>query len=318
MTLNWITKYRFIYSGIASSLLTLTLTLPTAALAWGDLGHQVVAEIALHHLTPTARSRVVQLLASDSDTLTAHDMVSSAVWADRFRDSPNNGPKVNYHHTHEWHFVDLDRTHPSLPLACNGHTPLPAGTAASEGPAHDCVVDKVEQFAAELHASPASAGVGMGAGTDAKALNEERVALKFLIHLVGDLHQPLHAIDDHDRGGNEKRVRAMGLRANSLHHYWDTTLVEQLGSDPKAIAQMLDARITPAQLKTWQQGTPRQWARESYEAARAYGYDALPTPDERGRYTLSAQYVNQGVQVVARQLEAAGVRLALLLNESLK
>ncbi len=306
------TNNRFICSGIAGSLLALTLTLPTAALAWGDLGHQVVVEIALRHLNPTARSRVEQLLASDPDTLTAHDMVSSAVWADRFRDSSINGPKVNYHHTHEWHFVDLDRTHPSLPLACNNHQPLPAGALASEGPAHDCVVDKIEQFATELRASPASAGA------DAKTVNEERVALKFLIHLVGDLHQPLHAIDDHDRGGNEKRVRAAGLRANSLHHYWDTTLVEQLGSDPKFIAEMLDARITPAQLKTWQQGTPRMWAREAYEAARTYGYDALPTPDERGRYTLSAQYINQGTRVVALQLEAAGVRLALLLNQSLK
>ena len=306
------TNNRFIFSGVAGSLLALTLALPTAALAWGDLGHQVVAEIALHHLTPTARSRVEQLLASDTDTLTAHDMVSSSVWADRFRDSSINGPKVNYHHTHEWHFVDLDRHQPSLPLACNNHQPLPAGALASEGPAHDCVVDKIEQFAAELRASPASAGA------DAKTVNEERVALKFLIHLVGDLHQPLHAIDDHDRGGNEKRVRAAGLRANSLHHYWDTTLVEQLGSDPKFIAEMLDARITPAQLKTWQQGTPRTWVRESYETARTYGYDALPTPDERGRYTLSAQYINQGTQVVALQLEAAGVRLALLLNESLK
>jgi S1/P1 Nuclease len=316
------TNNRFICSGIAGSLLALTLALPTAALAWGDLGHQVVAEIALRHLNPTARSRVEQLLASDPDTLTAHDMVSSSVWADRFRDSSINGPKVNYHHTHEWHFVDLDRTHPSLPLACNGHTPLPAGAAASEGPAHDCVVDKIEQFAAELRASPASADAGASAGayggTDAKTVNEERVALKFLIHLVGDLHQPLHAIDDHDRGGNEKRVRAAGLRANSLHHYWDTTLVEQLGSDPKFIAEMLDARITLAQLKTWQQGTPRTWARESYETARTYGYDALPTPDERGRYTLSAQYIHQGTRVVALQLEAAGVRLALLLNQSLK
>ena len=207
--MTWIVKYRFIYSGITHTLFVLGLALPGLALAWGDLGHQVVAEIALHHLTPAARSRVEQVLTSDPDPLTAHDMVSSSVWADRFRDSPNNGPKVNYHHTHEWHFVDLDRLHPSLPLACNGHTPLPMGTAASEGPAHDCVVDKIEQFAAELRASPT------GVGTDTKALNEERVALKFLIHLVGDLHQPMHAIDDHDRGGNEKRVRAMGLRANS-------------------------------------------------------------------------------------------------------
>lgn len=62
---------------------------------------------------------------------------------------------------------------------------------------------------------------------------EKLRALQFLLHLVGDLHQPLHAIDDHDAGGNARRVSARGLRAGSLHYYWDVEFVRGLGPDPQ-------------------------------------------------------------------------------------
>ena len=278
--------------------------------AWGDVGHEVVARVALHFMAPATRTRVEQLLAGDTDTLTAHDPVSVAVWADRYRDSPENGPRANYHHTHEWHFVDLDLQHPSLVRACHGHPALPAGTAASEGPAADCVVDKIEQFSAELRALPRT-------GARPQDLEEGRRALKFLIHFVGDLHQPLHAITDHDRGGNEKRVSAPGTHAGTLHHYWDTTFVERLGPDAPTIADRLIARITPANLKAWQRGTPQDWALESFQTARTQGYAPLPAPDARGHYRLSGAYLDQATEMTALQLEEAGVRLAHLLDKSL-
>ncbi len=291
--------------------LTLVLALhsPTSW-GWGDEGHEVVARVALHFVAPATRARMEQLLAGDTDALTAHDPVSVAVWADRYRDSPENGPRVNFHHTHEWHFVDLDLHHPNLARACHGHVPLPPGTPASEGPANACVVDKIVQFSAELRALPAS-------GASPQQLAEGRRALKFLIHFVGDLHQPLHAINDHDRGGNDKRVSAPGARAGTLHHYWDNTLVERLGPDAQHIADRLILRITPANLKAWQRGTPQDWARESFETARAEVYAPLPPPDERGHYRLSEAYLEQGSNMVALQLEEAGVRLALLLDQSL-
>lgn len=277
--------------------------------AWGDTGHEVVARIALHYLTPGARARVQALLADDPDPLTAHDPVSAAVWADRYRDSPENGPRANYHQTHAWHFVDLERHHPDLARACHGFPPLPDGTPASRGPADDCVVNKITQFRAELSPWP-----GPGA-TPAQRAEAQR-ALKFLIHFVGDLHQPLHAIDDHDRGGNEKRVRMDGAHAGSLHHYWDDVFVQRLGPDDAAIADALVARITPANVRAWQRGTPRDWARESFETARTQGYGALPAPDDRGRYRLDATYRDQATAIVALQLEEAGVRLAALLEEA--
>jgi hypothetical protein len=291
--------------------LVLLLTLHSPAVwAWGDMGHEVVARVALHFMEPATRTRVEQLLADDPDTLTPHDPVSVAVWADRYRDSPENGVRVNYHHTHQWHFVDLDLHHPSLMRACHGRSALPSGTPASEGPANACVVDKIEQFSAELHTLPEH-------GARAQDVAEARRALKFLIHLVGDLHQPLHAISDHDRGGNDKRVSAPGERAGTLHHYWDNTFVERLGPDAQTIAERLISRITPANLTAWQRGTPEDWALESFHTAKTQGYAPLPPADDRGHYRLSEAYLDQATEMVALQLEEAGVRLALLLDRSL-
>ncbi len=178
-------------------------------LAWGDEGHEVVALIAQSHLDPAAREKVKALLTADTDTLTAHSIGAAATWADRYRDLDRNGARQA---TREWHFVDIELDAPDLDRACFGHPPTPAGTLASNGPAKDCVVDKIEAFTAEL-ANPA---------TDPA---ERIVALKFVLHLVGDLHQPLHAADNHDRGGNDKRASATGVPAGTLHHFWDSESV---------------------------------------------------------------------------------------------
>ena len=140
--------------------------------------------------------------------------------------------------TRQWHFVDIELARPDLDQACFGHPRIPSGTSASLGPAQDCVVDKIEQFRSEL-------------GSPNTPPEEQIVALKFLLHFVGDLHQPLHASDDHDTGGNDKRVSAPGITAGNLHHFWDTAIVEQLGPDPKAIASDLIRHITPEQERQW-------------------------------------------------------------------
>jgi hypothetical protein len=166
------------------------------------------------------------------------------------------------------------------------------------------VVDKIEQFAAEL-ANPA---------TDH---DEQVVALKFLLHFVGDLHQPLHSSDDNDRGGNDKKVSANGFKAGNLHHYWDTEFVDRLETDPKSIASDLIGHISTAQEKEWQAGKPSDWAKESFQVAKADTYGLLPEPSSRGSYRLSDEYVTTATDDVARQLSRAGVRLAFVLNKAL-
>jgi len=272
-----------------------------SALAWGDEGHEVVALVAQSFLEPDVRKRVTALLASDPDNLTGHDMASAATWADKFRDANMNGSRER---TRQWHFVDIEITAPNLDEACFNHPSIPTGTTASNGPAADCVVDKIQEFAGEL----ANPSIDV----------EERVAaLKFVLHFVGDLHQPLHSSDDHDRGGNDKRVSASGLGAGNLHHFWDTEFVNQLGPDSKTIASDLIGHITRDQQSQWQSGNPTEWAQETFRIAKADAYGQLPEPNAHGSFRLSDDYVTTATNDVALQLSKAGVRLATILNQSL-
>jgi len=138
---------KLIATGALALTLAINITQPRTALAWGDDGHKVVALIAQSFLDTNARKRVNALLAADTDSLTAHDIASAATWADKFRDSNSNGARQK---TSQWHFVDIEITAPDLNAACFNHPPIPSGTVASDGPAIDCVVDKIQEFAAEL------------------------------------------------------------------------------------------------------------------------------------------------------------------------
>jgi hypothetical protein len=276
------------------------------AQAWGDEGHQIVALIAQHYLEARVKLRVQELLATDDSGLVSdHSMASEATWADRYRDADRDGRRLQYEQTRQWHYVDIELQAPSLDRACFGHPGLPPAMPASAGPATACVVDKIEQFGTELR----------DPGTSPE---ERRLALQFLLHLVGDLHQPLHACDDRDQGGNLKQVSASGMRAGNLHHYWDTEFVRRLGEDPQAVSQRLLARISSSDIEAWRRGGPADWARESFSIARSVGYDALPRAVERGQYRLSAGYVRDAVDAVQLQLSRAGVRLATMLNRGLR
>jgi hypothetical protein len=268
------------------------------ASAWGDEGHAVIALIAAHDLTPAVQERVQALLARDDSGLVPDTGIESeAVWADRYRDS--------HRETSRWHYVDIERDGPDLAAACYGSPPLPPGTEASLGPADACVIDKILQFERELRATSTP--------------EQERLrALQFLLHLLGDLHQPLHAIDDHDAGGNARRVSARGMRPGSLHHYWDVEFVQRLGPDADRLAAQLLARIGPNERRRWQRGGPADWAREAFSVGKGLAYEALPAPQRHRTYRLPASYVDDATQAVALQLSRAGVRLAVVLNRALQ
>jgi hypothetical protein len=274
--------------------------------AWGDEGHQIVALIAEHYLDAPVKRRVQALLATDTSALAADtSMANEATWADRFRDSDRDAGRSRYEQTRRWHYVDIELAAPDLDRACFAHPALPPATPASAGPAEDCVVDKIDQFEAEL-ADPRSSG------------EERRLALQFLLHLIGDVHQPLHASDAADEGGNLKRVSARGMHAGSLHHYWDTEFVRALGEQPQAVSARLLGAISDADIRAWRGGGAADWARESFALARAVSYDRLPPPGARGGYRLSADYVQAAVRTVQLQLSRAGVRLAAVLNRALR
>jgi S1/P1 Nuclease len=288
---------------LVSFLLAVALTSSHRAAAWGDEGHKIIALIAEHYLDPAVRSKVATLLAADTDPLTAHDIASEATWADKYRDSDRDTTKIRYQATWRWHFADIELSQPDLAAACFGHPPLPPGVPASKGPPQACVVDKINQFAAEL-------------GSPAAGPAEQLPALKFLLHFVGDLHQPLHAADDHDAGGNKKLVSDEGMHPGNLHHYWDVEFVERLGTDPRQVAGSLIGKISEEQRHAWSSGTPADWAMQAFALARRDAYGLLPPPGDQGTYTLSSAYREQAEQDVALQLSRAGVRLAFVLNQA--
>ena len=278
---------------------------PRPARAWGDEGHEIVALIAAHELTGTARRRVEALLSTDRSGLVRDDRIAAeSTWADRYRDSGRGRGGSRRRRTSRWHFADIELRSPDLAAACYGEPALPPGVPASRGPARDCVVDKVVQFDRELRAADTPP-------------TERLRALQFLLHLVGDLHQPLHCADDHDRGGNARRVIGPDGRRSNLHREWDTVFVAGLGRSPAQVAAALVQRITPAERRRWRRGLPADWALETHAVAVQVAYGDLPRPDARGRERLDARYAAAASAAVRVQLERAGVRLAAMLNADL-
>lgn len=297
---------RRIAAAVASLICSATwLAATDPAFAWGDQGHEIIGLIADHYLDPAVRDKVDGLLAGDRSGLTSKDIAHEATWADKYRDSDRGTSRKHYLHTHDWHFVDLEIDGPNLATACYGRPALPPGTAASNGPAQDCVVDKIIEFTAEL-ASPAT------------STGERRKALQFLLHFVGDVHQPLHVSDDHDKGGNDKTVSVRGIPTNNLHHFWDMEFVIRLGANPSSIARLLIGRISEEDRRKWSSGSAGEWAIESFHVAGQHAYGLLPAPSSPGHYKLSTAYVEDATKVTAEQLGKAGVRLAFVLNQALK
>ena len=219
--------------------------------------------------------------------------------------------KIRYEATRKWHFADIDIKTGDIDTACEHHPKLPRGTVASAGPANNCVIDKIEQFIGELR-NPFIA----------KA--EKILALKFLLHLIGDLHQPLHAADNNDRGGNDVALLfAEDIPSTNLHLYWDNYIVERLGSDPRLIGAALNRKISTGTIDAWSKGTPITWTKESFRRAKTVVYNFAGLQefvDDRGAkgVRLDGAYENSALVAVRQQLSKAGVRLAAVLNNTVR
>ena len=305
----------------AIALLGAAALAPNTALAWGKEGHEIIGLAALRILqtdAPDVAEKVTELLAADQDTLTTHDIGSEATWADIYRD---RGPKPKSA-TADWHFVDIETEGAGagdIAAAC-AFAPVQPGQATSDGPAKSCVS---EEFRQEL-ADPATPA------------NERLLALKFLLHLVGDVHQPLHAADHRDRGGNCVGVLAgHSTRPSKLHSFWDTTVVvHAVSGNQERGVEAVFALVTPENKKAWQSDDPDRWALESFTLAKTAAYD-LPQPPEMtgfefppqfGKpdscgpvsvFRLSTEYEQRAERVATEQLAKAAVRLAFLLQQQL-
>jgi hypothetical protein len=266
---------------LVAAAMVLILTLPGRALAWGSEGHRVIAEMAEQYLDPETAREVRELLALDNATTLAE----VSTWADEIRGQRRE--------TARWHYVNIS-IHP------------PAGTPSGfdyerDCLRSDCVVAAIERFTSVL--------------SDKSAPARDRLeALKFVVHFVADLHQPLHASNNDDRGGNDVQVE-LGGRHMTLHAAWDWgILAPAVQEDERAYALRLAQSIAPESAAQWRRGNAASWATESYEVARdrVYGqwpHDAGALPDGYSATVL---------RVVNEQLERAGVRLAAVLNGALR
>ena len=251
--------------------------------AWGPDGHRIVARIALAHLTPQARQQVDWLL--DGET---QDFVEASNWADRVRpDRPE---------TYNWHFVDV-------PYGIDRYDPARDCPASDRG---DCVLAALDRFSRML--------------ADRSASRLDRAeALKFIIHFVGDLHQPLHAITNNDRGGNDVPVDVGGDEPSNLHAVWDRAIVARRELSNEAYASRLLDELARAPMAPGPVD-PRAWALESHARAEAVVYQypefvkgTPPTAPIR----LTEAYWQRAAAVVDEQLKLGGVRLAAMLNTTL-
>ena len=253
-------------------LLAFLLGIPIPAYAWGPEGHEVIARIAADNLSPAAHLRISQLVGGDAPAL----MVLDSNWADEIRaDRPG---------TTNWHFVNIE-------IGSKGYN------SRRDCARDDCVVAQINRDITVLR--------------DPKAPHAAKIeALRFLIHFVGDLHQPLHAADRRDKGGNNLIVFMKNRRTN-LHRVWDEDLVEALGSDPGAVAGSIEAGLSPQDKAKMAAGTPADWANESFNVAAKEIYARIPSS---GPVRLPRDYARRENAAVRLQLARAGIRLATLLN----
>jgi hypothetical protein len=274
--------------GAAAAVLVCAGLAPAPAWAWGEDGHVIVAKIAELNLTPEARKEIQKLLGPIP---ISHPRI--ATFADFVRHNPDY---PEYSKSSGWHFVDV-----------------PVGATfdpETHCPQQNCVIEQVNRFK------------GVLAKKDAKA-DDRLEALIFVVHLVGDMHQPLHCATRNDRGGNSLNVRFLGHRGNhlNLHSVWDDNLVKSgmKRQDRLNYAYDLNTRISDANRTGWKTGTPKEWALESHKLAETAAYTdsndkPLPT---MGVPNLDDAYVKRGTKVVEEQLQKGGVRLAAILNEAL-
>lgn len=258
--------------------------------AWGAQGHRIVALIANAHLTPAARQNVARLLPDSS-------LADVANWADlQVGDTTQTAP---------WHYVNI----PMTATAYDRDRDCPRQPNTSAGSRNDrwrdCIIDRIAYHQERV-------------ANTALDRADRATALKFLVHFVGDLHQPFHAIDV-ARGGNDIQVVVFGsptcTRSDgstfpcNLHGVWDTGLISRRQLSDVRYVQALSSQIARHRALRTTPGPPAAWAMESLALARAAMLPQQGVVDEA--------YSKAQIAVIDDRLAMGGLRLAGMLNQSL-
>ncbi|MES2278576.1 MAG: S1/P1 nuclease [Bacteroidota bacterium] len=247
--------------------------LPFTTFAWGTNGHRISGEIAYSYLTPKAKLAIKQILGNESVAMASN-------WADFIKSDDN------YKYLYNWHFVDFDKAMTQAEM--------------NDYLAKDTEVDaytKLNFLIAELKKP--------GTTKENKLLY-----LRMLIHVVEDVHQPMHTAHKDDKGGNDFKVNWFSKPTN-MHSIWDTELINFQELSYTEYATAIN-HTTAAQVAEWQKAPISTWLYESNQLA-----EKIYTDTKAGE-TLNYKYNFTHLDILNQQLLKGGVRLAGVLNEIFK
>ncbi len=250
------------------SLAIASLFLSQQAMAWGAMGHRVTGDIAEHFLSAEAKQQVSAILGVES-------LAEASTYPDDMRSAPDEFWQKT---ASPWHYVTLQHPH-------DYHS--------DDAPTQGDAVTALAKFTATLK--------------DAKASKaDKQLALRFIVHIVGDLHQPLHVSDAarNDKGGNTIKLKYFGHDSN-LHKVWDSEMLDGTDLSFSELSLWLRKYIGKDELKAWSSVDPTVWIRESSQLRE----QSYPAGDE-----VSWDYSFQQMPVVKKRLQMGGVRIANYLN----
>ena len=243
---------------------------PVQAMAWGTTGHRICGQIAESYLTPKAHAAVHAILGHESIAMASN-------WADFIKSDPS------YSYLSSWHYVDLNKayTYPELVDFLNQDNNVDAYT-------------KLNFLIGELKKKDISKP-------------NRLLYLRMLIHIVEDVHQPMHVAHADDKGGNDFKVTWFNSSTN-LHSIWDSQLIDFQQLSYTEYAAAIN-HTTPAEVTEWQSAPISKWLFESNQIAEILYTDIKPEDN------LSYKYNFTHIDTLNRQLLKAGVRLAGVLNQ---
>ncbi len=292
------------------------------ACAWDEGGHEIIATVALSRLNPRALAALRELAREVPTDRAPYDPVTIACWMDDLR---VNDPAMPDHGQFlSWHYIDL---------GLDSGDPLPSLEPGDDNEVRGNVVQALKR-----------ALVVLQGGTD-PYVTSKPIACAMIMHLVGDIHQPLHAATKYfyshgrvqqDRGGNREGVDNGPADENhfNLHAFWDSawratmdeagrvTLDERFHPEPehhpRAVAPLAAAFVAQdAPVGANLQTNIDAWAWESNQIARTFVYPYLTETESRKYCRLSSGYIAQANAIARRRLVLAGYRLSILLNNTL-
>jgi len=254
-------------------LLAVTIT-PFFAYCWGITGHRVIGEIAQRNLSKKAKKELRELIGNET-------LAQWANWADFIKSDTTH----TWDQASKWHYVNLP-----------------------ENLSKEQFILALQQLPGENLYSQIKA-MAIAVKNESLPQEQRKNALSFLVHLVGDLHQPLHVGREADQGGNRIKVTWFDKTTN-LHSLWDNALVENQQYSYTEYATILNIP-SESEIKFWQQSSLEEWFYESYQLAnKVY---ALTPADSK----LSYQYNYIFQKDLDQQLLKGGIRLAKMLNDLL-